>query len=111
MNSGAIDQRAIPLLTDKLVPDGRPQAFRRNGNVLYFLKEVDRATEPLVTNVKRRSIQEKLYSNTQWKVESGVITTSATNFAVGQSYTLTFADQKMIWTGTEGQGVIVYERI
>lgn len=58
-----------------------------------------------------QSIQEKLYSKTKWKVENGIITTSATDFAVGQRYKLSFLGNKMIWTGTEGQGVITYERL
>ena len=38
------------------------------------------------------------------------ITTSATNFAVGQTYVFSLSGDKMTWTGTEGQGVIVYQR-
>jgi hypothetical protein len=60
---------------------------------------------------KYRNIQEKLYSQTKWKLEGDRITTSATNFAVGQTYTVVFETQKMIWTGTEGQGVIVYQKL
>jgi Lipocalin-like domain len=60
---------------------------------------------------KYRNIQEKLYSQTKWKLEGDRITTSATNFAVGQTYTVVFAAQKMTWTGTEGQGVIVYQKL
>jgi hypothetical protein len=56
------------------------------------------------------NIQQKLYSKTRWKVEGGKITTSATNFAVGQTYTLSFSGNKMIWVGTEGQGTITYQR-
>jgi Lipocalin-like domain len=60
---------------------------------------------------KYRNIQEKLYSQTKWKLEGDRITTSATNFAVGQTYTVVFEAQKMTWTGTEGQGVIVYQKL
>jgi hypothetical protein len=56
-------------------------------------------------------IQEKLYSQTQWKVDGNKIMTSSTNFAVGQTYTYTIVGNTMTWTGTEGQGVIVYERL
>jgi hypothetical protein len=56
-------------------------------------------------------IQEKLYSKTQWKVEGNKIMTSSSNFAVGQTYTFTIKGNTMTWTGTEGQGVIVYERL
>ncbi|PZR18228.1 MAG: hypothetical protein DI539_16630 [Flavobacterium psychrophilum] len=58
-----------------------------------------------------KKIQEKLWSKTKWKLEGNKFTTSATNFAVGQSYTVTFKGNKMIMTGTEGQGVITYERL
>jgi len=60
---------------------------------------------------KYKKIQEKLYSETQWKVEGGKITTSATNFAVGQTYTISFSGNKMTWVGTEGQGTIVYQKL
>lgn len=57
-----------------------------------------------------KKIQQKLYSQTKWRVEGGKITTSATNFAVGQTYVLSFSGNKMIWVGTEGQGTITYQR-
>lgn len=57
-----------------------------------------------------RNIQEKLYSKTRWRVQGDRITTSATNFAVGQTYVFSLSGDKMTWTGTEGQGVIVYQR-
>lgn len=56
-------------------------------------------------------IQQRLYSKTQWKLEGNLITISATNFAVGQSYTVTFSGDKMTWVGTEGQGTTVYQKI
>ena len=55
----ALTANAIPLLQDKLLPDGRPNALRRNGKHLFYVKEIDRATEPLSPTTKRRSIQEK----------------------------------------------------
>ena len=55
----ALKKRAIPLNSDKLLPDGHPNALRRNGKHLFYVKEIDRATEPLVASIKRRSIQEK----------------------------------------------------
>lgn len=58
-----------------------------------------------------RSVQEKLYSKTQWRLEGGKFTTSATNFAVGQTYTISFSGNTMTWVGTEGQGTIVYQKI
>ena len=57
------------------------------------------------------TIQEKLWAKTKWKMEGKTFTTSATNFAVGQSYTVVFSGNKMIMTGTEGQGVITYQRL
>jgi hypothetical protein len=57
-----------------------------------------------------RKIQEKLYSQTRWRVQGDRITTSATDFAVGQTYVFSLHGDKMTWTGTEGQGVIVYQR-
>ncbi|WP_158219601.1 lipocalin family protein [Ideonella sp. A 288] len=59
---------------------------------------------------KYKAIQEKLYSNTKWKVEGNKITTSATNFAVGQTYTLSVAGNRMTWVGTEGQGTMVFQK-
>jgi Lipocalin-like domain len=57
------------------------------------------------------NIQQRLYSKTKWKVEGNKITTSATDFAVGQTYTLSFSGNKMIWVGTEGQGTITYQKL
>ena len=59
---------------------------------------------------KYRNIQEKLYSKMRWKVEGNRITLSATDFAVGQTYVFVVSGDKMTWTGTEGQGVSVYQR-
>lgn len=59
---------------------------------------------------KYKSIQEKLYEKTKWKVEGNMITTSSTNFAVGQSYTVTVSGNRMTWEGTEGQGTLVFQR-
>jgi hypothetical protein len=60
---------------------------------------------------KYKSIQENLYSKTKWKQEGTTITTSSTNFAVGNTYTLRFSGDKMTWIGTEGQGTIVYQKL
>ena len=57
------------------------------------------------------SMQEKLYSKTQWRLTGNQIMISATNFAVGQTYTVSFSGDKMTWIGTEGQGTIVYQRL
>jgi hypothetical protein len=56
-------------------------------------------------------VQQKLYSETRWKLEGDLLTVSATNFAVGQSYRVALSGDRMTWTGTEGQGVIVYRRL
>ena len=58
-----------------------------------------------------KNIQQKMYAKTKWKMEGNKFTTSATNFAVGQSYAVVFSGNKMIMTGTEGQGVITYQKL
>lgn len=57
-----------------------------------------------------KKIQEKIYAKTQWKLVGNTITTSATNFAVGQSYTVTVEGKRMIWVGQDNQGTLTYER-
>jgi hypothetical protein len=59
---------------------------------------------------KYKSIPEKLYAETKWKLESGKLTTSSTNFAAGQSYTATVSGNQMTWVGTEGQGALAFQR-
>lgn len=59
---------------------------------------------------KYKSIQQKLYSKTKWKVEGGKITTSATNFAIGQTYAVSVSGNRMTWVGTDGQGTLVFQR-
>ena len=56
-------------------------------------------------------VQQKIYSKTQWKMEGSLLTTSSTNFAVGQTYKVSFSGDKMTWVGTEGQGTLVYQKI
>lgn len=58
-----------------------------------------------------KHIQEKLYAKTKWRMQGNLFTTSATNFVVGQSYTVVFSGNKMIMTGTDNQGVITYQRL
>jgi hypothetical protein len=58
-----------------------------------------------------KKIQERLYSKTKWKVTGNTIMISATNFAVGQSYTFKIVGNKMIWEGTDGQGTITYQKL
>jgi hypothetical protein len=57
-----------------------------------------------------KSAQEKLYAKTKWKLEGDKLTTSATNFAVGQTYTVTVSGSRMTWVGTAGQGTLVFQR-
>jgi hypothetical protein len=58
-----------------------------------------------------KKIQTKLYSKTKWRVEGNKISISATDFALSQSYILKISGNKMIWTGTDGQGVITYLKL
>lgn len=57
-----------------------------------------------------KSMQEKLYAKTKWKVEGNRFTTSSTNFAAGQTYTVTVSGNRMTWVGTDGQGTLVFQR-
>jgi hypothetical protein len=59
---------------------------------------------------KYKAIQQKLYAKTKWKVEGNKFTTSATNFAVGQTYAYTVSGGRMTWVGTDGQGTLVFEK-
>ncbi len=60
---------------------------------------------------KYKNIQQKLYSKTKWKVTGNKISISATSFAVGQSYIISLAGNKMTWVGTDNQGTIVYQKL
>ena len=54
------EPHAIALRDGKLVPDGKPFAIRNGDRWRFILgKEIDRATEPLVTVHARRSIRQK----------------------------------------------------
>lgn len=55
------------------------------------------------------NIQQKLYSKTKWKLEGNQFTTSATNFVVGQTHTISFSGNKM--TLTNKDETIVYQRL
>ena len=59
---------------------------------------------------KYKSVQEKLYAKTKWRLEGTQFTTSSTNFAVGQSYTVSVAGNRMTWVGTDGQGTLVFQK-
>jgi hypothetical protein len=61
---------------------------------------------------KYKKIQEKLYSKTMWRVSNGKITISTQkDFSVGQTYNITISGNKMTWVGTDGQGIIVYQKL
>jgi hypothetical protein len=57
-----------------------------------------------------KSMQQKLYSQTKWRVVGDTITVSATDFAVGQSYKVSVSGNRMTWVGTEDQGTLVFQR-
>jgi hypothetical protein len=56
-----------------------------------------------------KKIQEHMWAKTKWKVEGNKITTSVTNFSVGNSYTISYAGNTMIWT--DENGTTVYQKI
>jgi hypothetical protein len=55
------------------------------------------------------NIQQKLYSKTKWKLEGNQFTVSATNFAVGQTHTISFEGNKI--TFVNQYETIVYQRL
>jgi hypothetical protein len=61
---------------------------------------------------KYKNIQQKLYSKTNWRVIANKITISTEkDFVVGQTYTISYSGNKMVWVGTEGQGTITYQKV
>jgi hypothetical protein len=61
---------------------------------------------------KYKNIQQKLYSKTNWRVTGNKITISTEkDFIVGQTYTISYSGNKMIWVGTDGQGTITYQKL
>jgi Lipocalin-like domain len=58
---------------------------------------------------KYKKIQERLYSETKWKLVGNQFTVSATNFAVGQTHTISFAGNKMTFVNKDE--TIVYQRL
>ena len=61
---------------------------------------------------KYKRIQEKLYSESVWTVSGNKITIGHKNApSIGQTYTFTTKGNTMIWTGTEGQGVITWQKL
>ena len=80
--------------------------YEINADATYRLNASESGCDEKYVN-----IQQRLYSKTKWKVEGKQIMISATNFTVGQTYTLSFSGNKMIWVGTDGQGTITYQRL
>ena len=103
MDGQKIDMHAA-LLQQK--PCANKIVYEINEDATYRLNAAASGCHPRYVD-----IQQKLYSQTKWKLEGNQIMTSASNFAVGQSYTVTFSDNKMTWVGTEGQGTIIYQKI
>lgn len=61
---------------------------------------------------KYKKIQEKLYSESVWTVNGKFITIGNKKTPlVGQKYTFTVTGNKMVWKGTDGQGIITYQKI
>jgi hypothetical protein len=59
-----------------------------------------------------RSIQERLYSKTNWRMKGNLITISTQkDFSVGQSYIVLITGKTMTWTGTNGQGTLTYVKL
>ena len=80
--------------------------YEINADATYRLNASESGCDEKYVN-----IQQRLYSKTKWKVEGNKITTSAIDFAFGQTYTLSFSANKMIWVGTDGQGTITYQKL
>ena len=67
-------------------------------NIVYeFTVEGKASLNATGCEEKYKSMQEKLWSKTQWKADANSITTSNTNFAGGTTYQLSFTGNKMIW--------------
>lgn len=61
---------------------------------------------------KFSKIQEKIYSESVWTVSGNMITIGNKKApSVGQKYSFTITGNKMVWTGTDGQGTIIYQKL
>ena len=59
-----------------------------------------------------RKIQEKLYAESVWTVAGNKITIGNKKTpTIGQTYTFSVKGNTMTWTGTDGQGVITWQRL
>ncbi len=57
-------------------------------------------------------IQEKLHSEEVWTVKGNKITIGHKKaISVGHTYTFSIKGDIMIWTGTDGEGVITYKKL
>lgn len=59
---------------------------------------------------KYKNIQAKMYSKSQWKLNGNKLFIGGKE-GLGNTYTISFSGNKMIMTGTEGQGIITYTKI
>lgn len=57
-----------------------------------------------------KNIQTKMYSKSVWKLTGNKLFIGGKE-GLGNTYTLIFSPNKMIMTGTEGQGIITYSKI
>ena len=59
-----------------------------------------------------KKMQEKLYAQSVWTVTGNVISIGNKKApTVGQKYTFTITGNKMDWKGTDGQGIITYQKM
>lgn len=56
-----------------------------------------------------KNIQQRLWAKTKWKLNGNKISTSATNFAVSNDYTVSFSGNRMTWKNE--YDVIIYQRL
>lgn len=56
-----------------------------------------------------KKIQERMWAKTIWKIEGDKITTSVTDFALGNTYTISFSANTMTWANKDG--TTVYKKL
>lgn len=57
-----------------------------------------------------KKIQTKMYAKSVWKLSGNTLFIGGKE-GVGQNYTIRFFGNKLVLTGTEGQGVITYQKL